>query len=73
MFQQQAKRREVKGWGLRRGQPLLQLEADDSRITAHIEVLVLDITQAVGEGNHAAVRKLDVKFLVVEVDVKLKK
>lgn len=63
----------MKGWGLRRGQPLLQFEADDSRITAHIEVLVLDITQAVGEGNHAAVRKLDVKFLVVEVDVKLKK
>lgn len=63
----------MKGWGLRRGQPLLQLESDDSRITAHIEVLVLDVTQAVGEGNHAAVRKLDVKFLVVEVDVKLKK
>lgn len=63
----------MKGWGLRRGQPLLQLEADDSRITAHIEVLVLDITEAVGEGNHAAVGKLDVKFLVVEVDVKLKK
>lgn len=63
----------MKGWGLRRSQPLLQLEADDSRITAHIEVLVLDITEAVGEGNHAAVGKLDVKFLVVEVDVKLKK
>lgn len=63
----------MKGWGLRRGQPLLQLDANDSCITAHIKVLVLDITQAVGEGNHAAVRKLDVKFLVVEVDVKLKK
>lgn len=63
----------MKGWGLRRGQPLLQLEADDSRITAHIEVLVLDITEAVGEGNHTAVGKLDVKFLIVEVDVKLKK
>lgn len=61
----------MKGRGLRRGQPLLELDASDPRITAYIEVLVLDISQAVGEVYHGAIRKFDVKLLVVEVDVKL--
>lgn len=36
-------------------------------------MLVLDVSQPVGEVNHGAVGKLDVELLVVEVDVKLRK
>lgn len=53
--------------------PLLDLDADDPCLTADIEELVLDVTQPVGEVHHAAIRKLDVKLFIVEVDVKLRK
>lgn len=59
----------VKGSG--RGRPLLDLDADDPRVAADVEVLVLDVSQAVGEVGHGAVGELDVELLAVEVDVEL--
>lgn len=56
---------------LRRVQPLLDLDADDPCVAADIEVLVLDVSQSVGEVQHGAIGKFDVKLLIVEVDVKL--
>ena len=55
-----------------RGQPLLDLDSHNLCITGDIKKLVLDISQAVGEVHHAAIRKFDVKLLIVEVNVKLK-
>lgn len=52
--------------------PLFDLDSHDSCITADVEELVLDISQAVGEVHHAAIRKFDVKHFHVEVDVKLR-
>jgi len=54
-----------------RGQPLLDLDADDPGRPAHVEVLVLEVSQAVGEVDHGAVRQPDVELLHVEVDVEL--
>lgn len=48
------------------------LDADHLGIIADVKVVVLDVAQAVGEVDHAAVRKLDVKLFHVEVDVALK-
>lgn len=60
------------GQDLRRVQLLFDLDADDPCITADIKVLVLDVSQSVGEVQHGAVRKPDVKLRAVEVDVKLR-
>lgn len=48
------------------------LKTDHIGIAADVKVVVLDVAQAVGEVDHAAVRKLDVKLFHVEVDVALK-
>lgn len=48
------------------------LDTDHLGIAADVKVVVLDVAQAVGEVDHAAVRKLDVKLFHVEVDVELK-
>ena len=61
----------VKGQGSRRGRSLLDLDADNPRVAADGEVIVLDVSQAVGEIDHGAIGKLDVELLIVEVDVKL--
>lgn len=53
--------------------PLLDLNTNDPCISADIKVLVLDITQTVGKVHHVPIRKLDVKLLIVEIDVKLRK
>lgn len=48
------------------------LDADQLGIAADVKVVVLDVAQAVGEVDHVAVGKLDVKLFHVEVDVALK-
>lgn len=48
------------------------LDTDHIGIAADVKVVVLDVAQAVGEVDHAAIRKLDVKLFHVEVDVALK-
>lgn len=53
------------------GGPLLDLNADNLCVSAHVKVLVLNVTQSVGKVHHVAIGKLDVKLLVVEIDVKL--
>lgn len=57
----------------RRAGALLDLDSNHSGITGDVKVIVLDVTQPVGEVNHVAIRKLDVKLLLVEVDVNLQK
>lgn len=52
---------------------LLDLDADDPGLPADVEVLVLDVSQPVGEVEHGAVGQLDVELLVVEVDVELER
>ncbi len=58
--------------GLRRVGPLLDLDANDPCFTGDIKVLVLDVSQSVGEVQHGAIGKFDVKLIIVEVDVKLR-
>lgn len=53
------------------GGPLLDLNADNLCVSGHVKVLVLNVTQSVGKVHHVAIGKLDVKLLVVEIDVKL--
>lgn len=55
----------------REGLGLFDLDANNSGVTADVKVLVLDVSQTVGEVNHGAVGKSDVELLIVEGDVKL--
>lgn len=48
------------------------LDADQLGVAADVKVVVLDVSQPVGEVQHGAVRKLDVELFHVEVDVALK-
>lgn len=57
--------------GLRRVQPLLDLDTNNPCITADIKVLVLHVSQSVGEVQNRAIRKPDVKLPIAEADVKL--
>lgn len=58
---------------VRSSRALFDLDADNPGISADVEVSVFDVSESVGEVHHAAVGKLDVKILHVEVDVELRK
>lgn len=53
--------------------PLLDLQANNPGVSTNIEVLVLNISQSVWKVHHVPIRKLDVKLLIVEIDVHLRK
>ena len=55
------------------GDPLLDLDANDPGITADVKVLVLHVSEAVGEAHGGIVRKFDEEVLHVEVDVELRR